>query len=329
MNDRAKTMIRRAASALALCGVVLQVPTAEAGLGDSDDCEVNVGCEPYGTEWEREIRSIVKWETADSGCSGALLANPKGLPLILTAYHCVNTDDNPGISAEDIAAVGNAGFSFNFRYSTCTAEDEIFDAPFDNRTFVPGGAKIVAIHEGTDLVLLQLNGPVPSGAFYSGWSVEGDLPNAVLTLAHPQLDAMKVSMSTGDIYHSEYNNKKFIEVKDWTVGSIEYGSSGGPLFDLYTHRILGAVANSEFFIICGVGDEQTSIGDMAQATTFTDLLGAAEYMDGFEAKWLEEKVAELQAFVESLVDYAYDGYVQIAPINGQALLIQQAHVYPQ
>lgn len=155
------------------------------------------------------------------GCSGALIADSDAstqIPWFLTAHHCVSTDDE----------AAGIEFYFDDRAATC-------NGPAPSLAGLPRalGATVHVTSQPTDVTLLRIDGTMPGGRTYLGWSLATAVTGTGATgVHHPALDPMKVSR--GRVVGSSLY---FVNV-DWTTGFVEPGSSGSPLLD-NQYRIIG------------------------------------------------------------------------------------------
>ncbi len=193
----------------------------------SNSCNVNVLC-TQGNAWATERKAICLIETEDGGsASGALLANTcnTNRPYLLTAWHVVN-----GLNPN------NWTFIFGWWSSTCTPNTN------NQQAILFNGATLRATYESTDCSLLELfQTPSPtSDITYLGWSRSLTTPASSVGIHHPQGDQMKISLanspaSIGNI--ATFSNTAWRVL--WDLGASEVGSSGSPLFDVSSHRVIG------------------------------------------------------------------------------------------
>jgi lysyl endopeptidase len=229
---------------------------AEEAKPTISPCHVNAICNP-GPNYPHAMESVVKIFVVSSEgegfCSGALINNTSGncTPLMLTASHC--DGDN---------SFDNAHFSqwkFRYRYETTACDnttvrtdgDLLVGASFKARSFYPSipspvggfGSKMVA-----DFLLLQLN-TIPDYAVLSGWNndpsigqpAQQEIYDFFIGFHHPGGDLKKLIVGgfvnpDGQFNQTEVNNTHWSMTA--TLGGMEPGSSGSPLFDKWG-RIVG------------------------------------------------------------------------------------------
>ena len=192
----------------------------ERGYGDSGSCNNNVNC-PVGDEWTNEIRSVAMILTSGGSrlCTGSLINNARQdlTPYFLTANHCLGGDSN-------------WIFMFNYESPGCTNQN----GP-TNMT-VQGSTRLVN-SSTSDVALLLLNEtpPLDYEVHYAGWDAGGSTPSTPVGIHHPSGDIKKISFD----YNNASNAGNYWDVNQWEDGTTEPGSSGSPLFDGSTHRIIG------------------------------------------------------------------------------------------
>ena len=208
--------------------------TREGGFGVSGNCQINAMCPQYDN-WCNQRRSVAKiiincLSTGKVyGGTGSLLTNEKrdGKPFFLTAFHCVDCDDNGSPSQSEKDDVQYWLFYFNYQSPGC-------DNPTTEPTlmyFISGATYLRGINEknGTDYALLQLNKKPPPNynVYYNGWSNDkDDMTNTGVCVHHPRGDIKKIS---------EWEKVVSLRADYWKVkytnGTTEDGSSGSPLFN--------------------------------------------------------------------------------------------------
>jgi subtilisin-like proprotein convertase family protein len=210
----------------------------------SGACNVDVVCtESEG--WEDEIDSVAVISTGGSTfCTGFMVNNVRQdrRPLFMTAYHCgIRSGDAPSLVAY-----------WNFENSTCRtpgsgasggAGDGVLS---DFNT----GSTLLAENSASDMTLVVLNNP-PAEEFevaYAGWDATFYEPIGVVAIHHPSTDEKRISWEydqttsvVGLTSSPEVpvETSTHLKVPDWDLGTTEPGSSGSPVFDLNTQRVLG------------------------------------------------------------------------------------------
>ena len=192
----------------------------ERGYGDSGSCNNNVACS-IGDAWQDEIRSVAMILTSGGSrlCTGSLINNATQdlSPYFLTANHCLG---------------GNNSWIFMFNYESpqCTNQN-------GPTNMTVSGSSLLASSSTSDVALLLLNETPPQdyNVHYAGWDVSGSTPSTPVGIHHPSGDIKKISFD----YDNASNSGNYWDVDSWDDGTTEPGSSGSPLFDGETHRIIG------------------------------------------------------------------------------------------
>ncbi len=206
----------------------------------SSFCNINVLCS-QGNGWENERNSVALILSSDGSalCSGGLINNAANynIPYLLTANHCYAANSN----------VSSWRFTFQAWSPTCTPTQNSVGLTFN-------GATLKSRHSSTDFCLLQLNQvpPTNSGLVYSGWSKSSVPTSSGVSITHPRGDVMKIA-----VFNQSPTQQLFLNSKDWKViwanGTVEPGSSGGPLFN-NKKQIIGQVHGGDVNNICTGND---------------------------------------------------------------------------
>ena len=192
----------------------------ERGYGDSGSCNNNVNC-AVGDDWRDEIRSVAMILTSGGSrlCTGSLVNNTSQdlAPYFLTANHCLG---------------GNNSWIFMFNYESPSCNNQ--NGP-TNMTV--SGSSLLANSSTSDFALLLLNETPPESynVHYAGWDISGSTPSTPVGIHHPSGDIKKISFD----YNNASNSGNYWDVNNWEDGTTEPGSSGSPLFDGVTQRIIG------------------------------------------------------------------------------------------
>ncbi len=188
-------------------------------------CHRDLAC-AEGEDW-REAGSAVGLLIVDGirFCTGFLVNNTAldGRPLLLTAGHC-------GIGPRSAASVV---LMWDYRRAACGADS----AAEPGRLF-QSGARFLAHHDATDIVLLELDrAPEPAAkARWAGWDRGEEEVARTASVHHPGTDAQRLALDvdrpkrTGYLEDAESQQGAYWRVS-WELGSTEGGSSGAPLFD--------------------------------------------------------------------------------------------------
>ena len=226
---------------------------SERGYGDSGSCNNNVACS-VGDDWVDEIRSVAMILTSGGSrlCTGSLINNATQdlSPYFLTANHCLG---------------GNNSWIFMFNYESPECSNQ--NGP-TNMTV--SGSTLVASSATSDVALLLLNENPPEdyNVHYAGWDVSGSTPNIPVGIHHPSGDIKKISFD----YDNASNSGNYWDVDSWDDGTTEPGSSGSPLFDGETHRIIGQLYG-------GVASCTNFGYDTYGKTSVSWNLGLSDYLD--------------------------------------------------
>jgi hypothetical protein len=167
-------------------------------------------------------------------CTGFLVnnANQNCTPYFMTANHC-------SISNNDAASMV---VYWNYQNSTCRD-------PFGSLNNAAGDGKFDIFNTGairransslSDFMLLELDDPLPANAnaYLAGWTTSSIMPTGIVAAVHQAGGLEKrISFSSRALYIGTWNTGSqsvsggnHLIVPQWTVGSTEEGSSGGPLF---------------------------------------------------------------------------------------------------
>ena len=196
-------------------------------FNSSSYCNVNMLC-PQGSGWvnERKAICLIQTNSGEYG-TGAMLTNTcnTNKPYVLTAWH--NTNGRNPI---------NWTYIFGWWSSTCTPNSANPTAILFN------GANLRATYEPTDFSLLELLHTPASNSdiTYLGWSRSTTPPVSSVGISHPAGDQMKIafanSAATLDMIRANSNTAWRVL---WDEGITEAGSSGSPLFDQISHKVVG------------------------------------------------------------------------------------------
>ncbi|MDX9974052.1 MAG: Ser-Thr-rich GPI-anchored membrane family protein, partial [FCB group bacterium] len=198
-------------------------------------CNVDVSC--YSA-WADLSRGVGGLGTVNNNgylwCTGTLLAdqNPNtSIPYFLTANHCVANQTE----------AGSLEIYWLYQTSGCGG------SPPSPRT-VPrttGGADYLAgapFNSGNDFALLRLRGTLPAGLTFVGWETAATSGGAdAVCIHHPDGDYKRISMgNTNQSVPPTFGipSERYYGVY-WYLGVTEPGSSGSPLFDASTQRLIG------------------------------------------------------------------------------------------
>ncbi len=203
---------------------------------DAGTCHNDVTCFP---EWADAARSVAGLGIIVAGgsafCTGQLLNDQTSdfTPYFLTAHHCLSTQKD----------AANSEYFWFYQTSTCNGTP-----PDINSVPRSQGATLVSTGAGSDYTLMMVEGALPDGLFWSGWTAT---PVANGTDAagihHPEADFKRLSFGFKD-ESSACPSASFDRVS-WTSGVTEPGSSGSGIFRVDTHQLFGQLLGGPSF--CG------------------------------------------------------------------------------
>jgi len=202
------------------------------GRPKQDGCHIDSVC-PQADAWRDEIQSVARISIGGAGlCSGAMVRDvPSSFtPFFLTAAHCQVTP----------ATAPSVVVYWNFNSPNC---GDLSGGNLDDTT---SGTTFLAAQAGVDSCLLELSAdPLPSyNVYYAGWSRAGNVPAASVSVHHPNGDEKAISFDNepafsvdGCVFPTTLTETHW--VVSWDQGVTEPGSSGSPLFETSTRRIVG------------------------------------------------------------------------------------------
>lgn len=191
-------------------------------------CHNDPNCFP---EWENVARSVARITFVDGGsgflCTGSLINNLKNdfTPYFLTAAHCIST-----------ASVASTLDVFWF-YETNSCNGSVPSPASVPRSH---GSTLVSTAPSSDGTLLLVDGALPGGLFWAGWTA-GVVPtgNAGASIHHPSGDFKRISFETKGTAEA-CPNSNWTRI-DWTNGPTEGGSSGSGVFRGDTKQLFGTL----------------------------------------------------------------------------------------
>ncbi|MDP6852989.1 MAG: T9SS type A sorting domain-containing protein [Candidatus Marinimicrobia bacterium] len=188
--------------------------------GDSGSCNNNVNC-PEFADWADEVRSVAMILSSGGWrlCTGSLVNNVRQdlTPYFLTANHCLG---------------GESSWIFMFNYESPGCSNQ------DGPTYqTVSGSTLLTSSSSSDFALLRLDETPPDTyeVHFAGWDASGSTPATPVGIHHPSGDIKKISFD----YDNASNSGNYWDVDSWNDGTTEPGSSGSPLFDGNSHRIVG------------------------------------------------------------------------------------------
>jgi len=171
-------------------------------------CLIDVNC-PEGANWNDQKRATMRTLSNGALCSGALVNNTAldGTRYVMTADHCGQT--------------ANTVFTFLYQRPNCSS-----GAAPTNMTVT--GCTVLTTSPAYDSRLLRINSAIPVGyqPFFAGWTRSGTGASMAFAMGHPSGGPKMISIdNNGTITDPQYWRVT------WNTGTLEGGSSGGPLFD--------------------------------------------------------------------------------------------------
>lgn len=231
------SLVRRGASPpIAIDGVrhLYRDPVASSGQGldkDAGPCHNDVTCFPAWANIAKASAGIGWISGADDlWCSATLIdaENHDKTPYLLTAHHCLATQSE----AESLEVF------WKYQTSTCGGAPPAL-------TSVPRSAVTTLLKTGTtsDFTLLMIEGTLPSGLFWAGWT-SASVANGTDSTAihHPSGDFKRISFgdkaANPSCLGATLAAGSHVRV-DWTDGPTEPGSSGSGIFRNDTQQLYG------------------------------------------------------------------------------------------
>ena len=265
--------------------------------GNSLPCHINVAC-PEGNLWRNEIRSVGLITIGGGRCSGVLLNNVRQdeIPFFLTAFHCIDTDNDGTISTAEETTAENMIVYFNHEAGRCQ------DNTWHNLHTI-SGATYLSGSPNSDFALFQLNTTPPAiyGVHYAGWSNENTPAIFSAGFHHPGGDIKKLAIDDDAAVNfpssviwqggliTPPNSHWDVTYED---GRTEGGSSGSPLFD-ENHRVIGQLHGGFVITTCTTVPEKlygkfsfSWVGDGTSDTRLSDHLDpdgtGVTFLDGLD-----------------------------------------------
>jgi lysyl endopeptidase len=209
-------------------------PVAELAKGltakAAGPCHNDVSCYPEWADVARAVSGIGFVNRDSLFCTGQLLDDQAHdlTPYWLTAHHCVNT----------AAKAQSAEVYWLYQTPACGgAPPSLGSVPHSV------GATLLATNAGSDFSLLMVEGALPDGLFWAGWtSAQVANGTAAAAIHHPRGDYKRISFGFKDANavckNSYHDNPSLLRIS-WTDGPTESGSSGSGIFRADTHQLFG------------------------------------------------------------------------------------------
>ena len=188
-------------------------------------CHNDVSCYPEWADTASAVAGIAFVDTDFLYCTGQLLNSqkPDFTPYWLTAHHCLS-------APEDAQA---AEIFWLYQTASC-------GGPRPALTSSPrsAGATLLATSSSSDYTLLMIEGTLPPGLTWAGWTskaVPTGTPSTVIH--HPDGDYKRISF--GDKGTSDICGSNNLVRVNWTDGPTEPGSSGSGVFTNAKQQLYG------------------------------------------------------------------------------------------
>jgi hypothetical protein len=231
--------------------------TAAVATTKQGSCNVDVVCGAadgfaWVDEWRDEIQSAAQYSVQGSlACSGSLIMDAAGSfrPYFLTAHHCQVT------SAVDQTVVTY----WNVQSAACG------DLSGGNRDQSVSGSTVIASRQDVDFTLLELDSAPPPdfNPYWAGWDRRIDrTPQGAVTIHHSRAEEKVISLEEDPLTLTDTCDPNATSeigshwnVHDYEAGTTEGGSSGGGLWDMDTHHLVGYLTGGNPVACASVMDD--------------------------------------------------------------------------
>lgn len=239
---------------------------AATKINESDPCEINVNCSPVGDNWQDEKRGVARIyvvEPAGAGwCSGSLVNNTAQdcKPYMLTALHC-------GVNSTS-ANFNVWKFFFKYEVTGCVNPTSVGTLATN---VITGSVKKADANDnggdsGSDFLLVQMGTTANEtvtinklkntgfNAYWNGWDANNTATTGGVGIHHPAGDIKKISTFNGTTTSSTYGGQ--VSGTHWRLtwssntnghGVTEGGSSGSPIFNNSSGRIIGTLTGGSSY----------------------------------------------------------------------------------
>lgn len=197
-------------------------------MGATVNCDPSINCYPYNSgTFFNSAESVAMFLCNGIQCTGTLLNDETsdGKAYFLTAFHCLDKNENGELDPSEVAALDHAIFIFRYWRSSCTS------STINNNILEFTGATLRAAWHNSDFLLLQLNNPPGVGdqVNYSGWNRQTAPGNTDSYILHfPQGADMRITLTKN--VHTYLLNSNFWQAY-YSTGTTDRGSSGSSLFN--------------------------------------------------------------------------------------------------
>ena len=206
-----------------------ELAAVESRSGNS--CFEDITCYPQYMNQSRAITQIVNLNPGYA-CSGALMMNTARdfRPYILTAFHCLDANDDGFISESEKSCCTSALFRFNYKSSVCGGTS------ISPQYSYYIGAYYRAAFYDTDFLLLELFSTElqsNTNRTWLGWNRNTSHATNGVFIHHPDGQLMNISISNNTISSSNHGGSlpALRWVANFDIGIVLGGSSGAPLLN--------------------------------------------------------------------------------------------------
>ena len=230
-----------------------------------------------GSGWDAppESDSVVQilsaGEDSATWCTGTLIhsLDKPGRQLVLTAAHCLWSSINNPLGQQFW------GFVFGFEVVSCQRTFAVTGTPTTDEGDYLQGSIVQFFDYETDIAVVELTSDIPASfePYFAGWDARPKLNVAqAVSIHHPSGDPKKISFDEeapvpgcwcGNACSCPLPTHWIVEA--WDVGTTERGSSGAPLFDVATRRVIGTLTGGA--ASCSNKEEADAFGMLSVAFT--------------------------------------------------------------
>lgn len=188
----------------------------------TDSCQIDVPCYP---SCEPEAKAVALVLSADGEwcCSGSLVMSTdlSFKPYFLTAFRCIDSDNNGVLSETEISDAQNWMFKFNYIRTTCGSNSI-------RTPYTYNGSIFRAAYYTTGFALLEINQNLPKDGrhLWLGWDRTNNTPSRGICIHHPIGDVMKVAIDVHPLSTQSWHGNGNQWQSDFDAGTVLYGSIG-------------------------------------------------------------------------------------------------------
>lgn len=205
-------------------------PTVESNV--STDCIPSVQCYSSKIPYARAVGLLsIVTPNVIVNCSCTLINNEaaNGRPLVLTAFHCLDIDEDGWLSPAEKDYLLGSNVQFRFWKNAC------------NGSIIEQGLTFTGLEwrqssnqsGGSDYLLMEMTNPpgIGDGVNYAGWNRQASppSPNESFIIHHPDEQDMRLT-PTQNVRHYPLSTTKYWQTY-YLTGAVTQGSSGAGLFN--------------------------------------------------------------------------------------------------